>query len=77
MTREEFLLKMQDVLQRDDILSFDMNLADVDEWDSLSKMATMAFWRKNLDVKTRFADYKEMKTVEDIALKADCKYDFF
>lgn len=70
MTREEFLLKMQDVLQREDILSFDMNLADVDEWDSLSKMATMAFWEKEFGVKTRFADYKEMKTVEDIALKA-------
>ena len=70
MTREEFLLKMQDVLQREDILSFDMNLADVDEWDSLSKMASMAFLEKEFGVKTRFADYKEMKTVEDIALKA-------
>lgn len=48
MTREEFLLKMQDVLQREDILSFDMNLADVDEWDSLSKMATMAFFGERI-----------------------------
>ena len=70
MNREEFLTEMQDVLQREDELSFDMILDEIEEWDSLSKMATMAFLERNFGVKTSFSDYKEMKTVEDIAKKA-------
>jgi len=70
MTRVEFLAEMQDVLQRDEALAFDMALSEIREWDSLSVMATMAFLEKNFRVHTTFEDYKEMKTVEDIAVKA-------
>ena len=70
MNREEFLEQMQDVLQMEDDLSFDMNLEDIEEWDSLSMMATMAFLDKEFGVKTGFSDLKAFKTVEDIAQKA-------
>ena len=69
MTREEFLIEMQDVLQRDEKLDFEMQLQDIEEWDSLSVMATMAFLEQKFDVKTTFSDYKEMKTLKDIADK--------
>ena len=70
MRREEFLVEMQDVLQREENLTFEMHLKDIEEWDSLSIMATMAFLDKNFGVKTTFNDYKNMETVEDIAKKA-------
>lgn len=70
MTRDEFLTAMQDVLQRDEALSFEMALKDVEEWDSLSVMATMAFLEKNFGVKTTINDYRSMKTIEDIAKRA-------
>lgn len=70
MTREEFLIEMQDVLQRDDELTLDMFLVDIEEWDSLSIMATMAFLEKNFGIKTTFTDYRQMKTIEDIAIKS-------
>lgn len=70
MTRKEFLEKMQDILQTDEELSFEMKLSDLDEWDSLSKMATVAFLDANFGVKTTFADFKTIKTIEDIAKKA-------
>ena len=70
MTREDFLIEMQDVLQRDDELTFEMSLADIEEWDSLSIMATMAFLEKNFGIRTTFSDYKTMNTIEDIAKKA-------
>ena len=54
MNREEFLVHMQDILQTDEELSFDMNLDDLEEWDSLSKMATVAFLDANFGVKTTF-----------------------
>lgn len=70
MTRDEFLVEMLDVLQRDEPLSFDSALSELDEWDSLAIMATMAFLEKNFGVQTSFADFKMMATVEDIARKA-------
>lgn len=70
MSRDEFLNEMVEVLQTEDEISFDTVLADLDEWDSLSVMATMAFLDKTFGVKTTMKDYKEMKTIEDIARKA-------
>ena len=70
MNREEFLEEMQDVLQMEDELSYDMNLEDIEEWDSLAMMATMAFLNKEFGVKLGFSDIKGFKTIEDIAQKA-------
>lgn len=70
MNREEFLVHMQDILQTDEELSFEMDLDSLDEWDSLSKMATVAFLDANFGVKTTFADFESIKTIEDIAKKA-------
>ena len=61
---------MMDVLQTEQKLSMDTVLAELDEWDSLSVMATMAFLDNSFGVKTTMADYKEMKTIDDIAKKA-------
>lgn len=70
MTKEEFLKEMVEVLQTEDEISFDTVLADLAEWDSLSVMATMAFLDRSFGVKTTMKDYKEMKTIADIAKKA-------
>ena len=70
MNAEQFLEEMVEVLQTEEELTMDTLLEDLDEWDSLSVMATMAFLDKEFGVKTSLSDYKEMKTVEDIAKKA-------
>ena len=70
MTKDEFLEKMQDVLQTDDALTAETVLNDLAEWDSLAMMATMAFLDKNFGVKVGLKDFKEMSTVGDIAVKA-------
>ena len=70
MERTEFLEKMQDVLQMEDELTFETVLNDLEEWDSLSMMATTAFLDKNFNLKLTFNDFKNFKTVEDIAKKA-------
>ena len=70
MTKEEFLNEMVEVLQTEEELSFETVLDDLDEWDSLSVMATMAFLEKSFGVKTTMKDYHEMKTIGDIAKKA-------
>lgn len=70
MNREEFLEKFQDILQTEDILSFDMILDDIEEWDSLAKLATVAFLDQNFGVKVVFDDFQNMKTIDDVAKKA-------
>lgn len=70
MNKEEFLTQMQDVLQTDKELTFDTVLDDLAEWDSLSVMATMAFLDKEFGVKTTMKDFREVKTIADLAAKA-------
>lgn len=71
MTKEEFLVQMQDVLQTDAELAMDTVLDELDEWDSLSMMATMAFLDKNFGVKLKIVDLKALGTIGDIASKAN------
>ena len=70
MTKEEFMVEMQDVLQTDDVLTEDTILSDLEEWDSLSMMATMAFFDKNFGVKIGLKDFKEIDTMSDLIAKA-------
>lgn len=70
MTKDEFIEQMQDVLQTDAELAMETVLADLEEWDSLSMMATMAFLDKNFGVKVKIADLKTLATIGDIAAKA-------
>ncbi len=70
MTRDEFMVAMQDVLQTEETLTAETVLTDLAEWDSLAVMATMAFLDKNFGVKVGLRDFKEVATIGDIAAKA-------
>lgn len=70
MTKEEFVEQMQDVLQTDADLTMVTTLNELDEWDSLAMMATMAFLDKNFGAKVSIKDFREMQTVGDIAARA-------
>ena len=47
-----------------------MVLEDIEEWDSLSAMALMAFFNNVLSITLLPAEVREMKTVADILHKA-------
>ena len=70
MTKDEFLVQMQDVLQTDDNLTAETVLDDLAEWDSLAMMATMAFLDKDFGVKVGIKDFMEMNTIADLMAKA-------
>lgn len=70
MNKEQFLEEMVEVLQTEDEITMDTVLEDLEEWDSLSIMSTMAFLDKNFGIKTNMSDYKNMTTIGDIAEKA-------
>ena len=72
MNKEEFLTNMQDVLQTEEDLNYETVLEDLDEWDSLSVMATMAFLEKKASsTNTTAAQAPDMSSVMRSMLKAD------
>ena len=66
MNKEEFLEALEDVLQRDEACNTEDMLADYEEWDSLSKMATMAYFDKNFGIKIKLNEISQFKTVQDL-----------
>lgn len=66
MKKEEFLVVLEDILQRDEACSEMDNLNDYDEWDSLSKMATMAYFDKSFGIKLSLNDLKDINSVSDL-----------
>lgn len=66
MTKEEFLLALEDILERENSCKTEDMLDDYEEWDSLSKMAIMAYYNKNFKIELSLKDFSKMNTVSDL-----------
>ena len=66
MQREQFLIDLEDVLQRDEPCGEADILEDYEEWDSLAKMSLMAYFEKNFNIKLSFSQMHAFKTVEQL-----------
>lgn len=66
MTVNEFLAEFQDLLQRDEEIVPSTVLSDMEEWDSMSIMACMAWFDVKFEVKMPYKVYAEQETVQDI-----------
>lgn len=72
MNTADFLVELEDILQREEPCNLEDNLEDYEEWDSLSKMSIMAYYDKNFGVKFSLNDLKTVATVSDlVALAGD------
>jgi len=70
MTKADFLENLQDLFQRDDALTEEMELRDLPEWDSLSMMAIAGFFDTNFKQSLDFTDFEQFITVGDLLKKA-------
>lgn len=66
MNKNEFLTQMQDILQRDDACHETDVLVDYEEWDSLSKMAVMAYFYQTFGIKITLAEMSALQNVSDL-----------
>ena len=73
MNREEFLEVVTDLLQTEEELSFETDLEELEEWDSLSAMAMIAFIDKNFGIKLSQAEISKFQTIEEIAQRVGIK----
>ena len=66
MNKADFLVELEDILQREEPCAETDILADYEEWDSLSKMAIMAFYNKEFGIKIALNELKDLETVADL-----------
>ena len=69
MNREEFLNNVIDILQVEDptSISFDTNLIDVDEWDSISIISMKVFLETEFNKVVSVDDLNDVDRIEDLA----------
>ncbi len=66
MKKEEFLIQLEDILQREEPCQEKDILEDYVEWDSLSKMSIMAYYKKNFSVEITLNDLDSVENVSDL-----------
>lgn len=66
MNKSDFLVELEDILQREEPCSENDSLDQYEEWDSLSKMAVMAFYNKNFGISVSLKDLSSLSTVSDL-----------
>lgn len=67
MTQEEKLELLEEVLDMDkEDIDVTMNLEEMDEWDSLSKLGLMAEVKIRLNKRLTVEEVQKFKTVQDI-----------
>lgn len=66
MKKAEFLIELEDILQRESSCDENDELNSYEEWDSLSKMALVAYFEKNFNKKLSMNDFEKLKTVADL-----------
>lgn len=67
MRKDEFISIFKDTIQTDDDISVDTLLADIEDWDSMAMMATIAWFDVNFGVKVTFGDLRALRNVGDVA----------
>ncbi len=66
MKKSDFLVELEDILQREDECKETDNLTDYIEWDSLSKMSVMAYYDKTFGIKLSLNELKTVSTVSEL-----------
>lgn len=72
MTKEDFLSKFTDILQTEETITLDSVLEDLDDWDSLTTMATVSWMLEN-DIQITVKEIAGYKTVAEIAARFGIK----
>lgn len=66
MTKENFLVELEDILQVDTPVTENCELKTMEEWDSLSKMAVMAFFKKHFSIELALNHLGQIRTPADL-----------
>ncbi len=66
MTKLELLEEIKETLQRDEYLTVDMKLEDVEEWDSLANISMISLYDELFETIVTANVLKSCNTVDDL-----------
>ena len=66
MSKEEFLEQMLDILNREEEVSLEDKLEDIEEWDSLGYVAFLAMAAEYTDKTIKASEVRGAQTVGDL-----------
>ena len=66
MTKENFIERMTDILDAEDEISFNTNLGEIEEWDSLSIVSYIAMANAACGKKVDVKRVREAMTIQDL-----------
>ena len=75
MTKSELLEEIKETLQRDEDISFDMKLEDIEEWDSLANISMISLYDELFEIIVTSDDLKKFNTVDDLISLVSDKLD--
>ncbi len=73
MDTAQFLELMQDTLDLETELTLDVKFRELDEWDSLAYLSTIAMIDDEYDVIINANEFKSLETLGDIAKAIEAK----
>lgn len=71
ISKDKFLEEFQDIIQRDDPVSPDDLLENIEEWDSMAIMACIAWFDSALNIKLPYKTVAGLQTVQQLIEKAN------
>lgn len=74
--KEEFIQNLKEALEVDDnkAITVDANLADLEEYDSLSVLVIVTMLEKKYEIKVCSSDFKNITTIGDLMKLMGSKY---
>lgn len=66
MEIKEFIEKFAEALEREDEIKMEDEFREYDEWSSLAYLSIIAFMDDEYDTQIEEADFKKLRTVQDI-----------
>lgn len=66
MTQQELLVHIQDALQRDEELRLEMNLQELEEWDSLAIVSLISLYDTYFGISVTGNTLRECQKVSDL-----------
>ena len=66
MTKIELLDEIKETLQKDEDITLDMRLEDIEEWDSLANISMISLYDQLFDVIVTSDDLRKCGTVDDL-----------
>lgn len=75
MKREEMLEAFVNTNDIETKITESTKLCEIEEWDSLAAVTTLAMFYKNLGIKVNASDIKECVTIKDLLDLGGEKYD--